>query len=518
MRPPGGSSNVRRQPKESAYLPPTPLNSHRDSDVSLASSRSSSIGIHSLDVYKDRSYQQNTTATINSFLASQDLNVSFKPFSSPSAKHIHQTLIFLVGLLDFNINKIEDLPPLLKFMNYPHKLNKSVLKSPAAPHQWPSILALIHWLVQSCQIHLSFSSPSHTTTLQTNNIVFQYSLNAYLNFIRGDDEAISELDHEIRTRILREKSNADNTLAAAEQKVSELEAQLEGLRSAPSQKDLLDKEKEMLQGDVIKFHKIIDEFGLRIESKERDLVEKEKQLQAKVVESDNICQENKMLKKKVESQPFNTRDVERMKRELQAAERDAGEAELARNDWEEKCWELDRTLANNIRDLEPITRDCNQALKRFFSFPLDIDKKDVSLSKFKGKVLLIVNVASRCGLTSSNYTELSHLYENFKDRGLEVLAFPCNQFGMQEPGSNEEIKQFACTKFKAEFPIFDKVDVNGPFTAPVYQFLKSSSGGFFGDLVKWNFEKFLVDKNGKVVERYPPTTSPFQIEVNFPTA
>ncbi|KAL5081085.1 hypothetical protein RYX36_009506 [Vicia faba] len=98
MRPPGGSSNVRRQPKESAYLPPTPLNSHRDSDVSLASSRPSSVGIHSLDVYKDRSYQQNATATINSFLASQDLNVSFKPFSSPSAKHIHQTLIFLVGL------------------------------------------------------------------------------------------------------------------------------------------------------------------------------------------------------------------------------------------------------------------------------------------------------------------------------------------------------------------------------------------------------------------------------------
>ncbi|CAI8584505.1 unnamed protein product [Vicia faba] len=151
--------------------------------------------------------------------------------------------------------------------------------------------------------------------------------------------------------------------------------------------------------------------------------------------------------------------------------------------------------------------------KTIYDFTVkDIDKKDVSLSKFKGKVLLIVNVASRCGLTSSNYTELSHLYENFKDRGLEVLAFPCNQFGMQEPGSNEEIKQFACTKFKAEFPIFDKVDVNGPFTAPVYQFLKSSSGGFFGDLVKWNFEKFLVDKNGKVVERYPPTTSPFQIE------
>ncbi|XP_065849502.1 phospholipid hydroperoxide glutathione peroxidase 1, chloroplastic-like [Euphorbia lathyris] len=142
----------------------------------------------------------------------------------------------------------------------------------------------------------------------------------------------------------------------------------------------------------------------------------------------------------------------------------------------------------------------------------DIDGKDVPLSKFKGKILLIVNVASKCGLTSSNYTELSHIYEKYKTQGLEILAFPCNQFGGQEPASNPEIKQFACTRFKAEFPIFDKVDVNGPNTAPIYQFLKSSAGGFLGDLIKWNFEKFLVDKNGKVVERYPPTTSPFQIE------
>ncbi|KAK4349548.1 hypothetical protein RND71_032303 [Anisodus tanguticus] len=151
--------------------------------------------------------------------------------------------------------------------------------------------------------------------------------------------------------------------------------------------------------------------------------------------------------------------------------------------------------------------------KTIYDFSVkDIDGKDVPLSTFKGKVLLIVNVASKCGLTTSNYTELSHVYEKYKNQGLEILAFPCNQFGAQEPGSNPEIKQFACTRFKAEFPIFDKVDVNGPNTAPVYQFLKSSAGGFLGDLVKWNFEKFLVDKNGKVVERYPPTTSPFQIE------
>ncbi|KAI3756182.1 hypothetical protein L1987_55998 [Smallanthus sonchifolius] len=151
--------------------------------------------------------------------------------------------------------------------------------------------------------------------------------------------------------------------------------------------------------------------------------------------------------------------------------------------------------------------------KSIYDFTVkDIDRKDVPLSKFKGKVLLIVNVASQCGLTSSNYSELTQIYSKYKNQGLEILAFPCNQFGFQEPGSNDQIKQFACTRFKAEFPIFDKIDVNGPFTSPVYQFLKSSSGGFLGDLVKWNFEKFLVDKNGKVVERYPPTTSPLQIE------
>ncbi|KAH9329837.1 hypothetical protein KI387_001945, partial [Taxus chinensis] len=142
----------------------------------------------------------------------------------------------------------------------------------------------------------------------------------------------------------------------------------------------------------------------------------------------------------------------------------------------------------------------------------DIDGSEVALSKFKGKVLLAVNVASRCGLTSSNYTELSHVYEKYKTQGFEILAFPCNQFGGQEPGKNAEIKEFACTRFKAEFPIFDKVDVNGPNTAPVYNFLKSSKGGILGQLIKWNFEKFLIDRNGKVVERYPPTTSPFQIE------
>ncbi|KAF1002077.1 putative phospholipid hydroperoxide glutathione peroxidase [Apium graveolens] len=142
----------------------------------------------------------------------------------------------------------------------------------------------------------------------------------------------------------------------------------------------------------------------------------------------------------------------------------------------------------------------------------DAKGNDVELSKYKGKVLMIVNVASQCGLTNSNYTELAQLYEKYKNQGLEILAFPCNQFGAQEPGSNEEIVEFACTRFKAEYPIFDKVDVNGSNAAPVYKYLKSTKGGLFGDGIKWNFAKFLVDKDGKVVDRYAPTTSPLSIE------
>ncbi|XP_062074291.1 probable phospholipid hydroperoxide glutathione peroxidase isoform X2 [Humulus lupulus] len=142
----------------------------------------------------------------------------------------------------------------------------------------------------------------------------------------------------------------------------------------------------------------------------------------------------------------------------------------------------------------------------------DAKGNDVDLSIYKGKALLIVNVASQCGLTNSNYTELSQLYQKYKDQGLEILAFPCNQFGAQEPGSNDEIVEFACTRFKAEYPIFDKVDVNGDNAAPIYKYLKSSKGSLFGDSIKWNFSKFLVDKEGKVVDRYAPTTSPLSIE------
>ncbi|XP_058082162.1 probable phospholipid hydroperoxide glutathione peroxidase [Magnolia sinica] len=142
----------------------------------------------------------------------------------------------------------------------------------------------------------------------------------------------------------------------------------------------------------------------------------------------------------------------------------------------------------------------------------DARGNDVDLSIYKGKVLLIVNVASQCGLTNSNYTELNQLYDKYRNQDFEILAFPCNQFGSQEPGDNEQILDFVCTRFKAEFPIFDKVDVNGDDAAPVYKFLKSSKGGIFGDSIEWNFSKFLVDKDGNVVNHYKPEITPLSFE------
>lgn len=144
--------------------------------------------------------------------------------------------------------------------------------------------------------------------------------------------------------------------------------------------------------------------------------------------------------------------------------------------------------------------------------------QDVNLGIYKGKVLLVVNVASKCGFTDSNYTQLTDLYKNYKDKGLEILAFPCNQFLNQEPGTSEDAQNFACTRYKADYPIFHKVRVNGPNAAPVYKFLKASKPGFLGNRIKWNFTKFLVDKDGHVLGRYSTITAPMAIEADIKKA
>ncbi|WP_337864754.1 glutathione peroxidase [Ignavibacterium sp.] len=136
----------------------------------------------------------------------------------------------------------------------------------------------------------------------------------------------------------------------------------------------------------------------------------------------------------------------------------------------------------------------------------DIDGKDVNLADYKNKVLLIVNVASFCGYTKQ-YAGLQDLYENYKDKGFEVLAFPCNQFGNQEPGTNEEIKNFCSSKYNVTFRLFDKIDVNGNNKSPLYALLTDNPVTGKGD-IKWNFEKFVIGKNGKIIARFPSSVEP----------
>lgn len=140
-----------------------------------------------------------------------------------------------------------------------------------------------------------------------------------------------------------------------------------------------------------------------------------------------------------------------------------------------------------------------------------IDGKNVDLKKFRGKVLLIVNTASNCGFTPQ-YKGLEAMYQQFKDKGVEVLGFPCNQFGAQEPGTADEIGAFCEKNYGVTFPLFDKIDVNGDDAHPLFKHLKHEAPGLMGtEAIKWNFTKFLVKKDGTVYRRYAPQTEPKEL-------
>ncbi|KAK2582110.1 hypothetical protein KPH14_004482 [Odynerus spinipes] len=157
-----------------------------------------------------------------------------------------------------------------------------------------------------------------------------------------------------------------------------------------------------------------------------------------------------------------------------------------------------------------------KSAKSIYDFTAKSIKGDeIPLSKYKGHVCLIVNVASKCGLTPTNYKELNELYDEYAEsKGLRILAFPCNQFNSQEPGGSEDICTFA-DQHKVKFDLFEKIDVNGDNAHPLWKYLKKEQGGTFGNFIKWNFTKFIVDKEGKVVERHGPNVDPSKLKENL---
>ncbi len=150
--------------------------------------------------------------------------------------------------------------------------------------------------------------------------------------------------------------------------------------------------------------------------------------------------------------------------------------------------------------------------KKFYSFKaVSLKGKEISMDQYKGKVVVIVNTASKCGFTPQ-YADLEKLYQQYKDKGLVILGFPCNQFGKQEPGTAKDISEGCLINYGVSFPMFAKVDVNGENAHPLFSYLKSALPGLITNRVKWNFTKFVIDSEGNPVKRYAPITSPLKME------
>ena len=148
----------------------------------------------------------------------------------------------------------------------------------------------------------------------------------------------------------------------------------------------------------------------------------------------------------------------------------------------------------------------------FYDFSAkNMSEQEVKMEEYKGKVILVVNTASKCGLTPQ-FEQLEEIYKEYKDQGLEILGFPCNQFASQDPSSNEEIHSFCLLNYGVTFTMFEKINVNGENAHPLYKFLKNEKKGLLSKEIKWNFTKFLIDRDGNVVKRYSPTTKPINIK------
>ncbi|KAL9405423.1 hypothetical protein Peur_002395 [Populus x canadensis] len=360
-----------RRPTNSFNPQPTPdhhrhqyaNNTSRDSDASFASSRPSSIGVgRTADPYTEKAHQASAIRAINAYLSSHSSKL-LPPNSTPSGKDITETLKYLLHQLDYESTKLEDdLASILKSLNCPFKFNKSTLRAPNTPHNWPSYVAIIHWLVQLAMYREDLAAK--TGSLVENNSMFMYALDSYLNYIRGNDDSVLELDNEFMGKLGKERESVLENVRVLEASLKETEAKAEALRAGPTERERLEKERSVLEEDVKKFHAMIGEFTQGIEVLEKGLEEKRKEMETKVEEKKKLDEENDELKKRVEEQSFNPRDAERMKRELQVVDRDIVEAEASRNAWEEKMWDLDATIAHKFKEIEALAMECNQATRR----------------------------------------------------------------------------------------------------------------------------------------------------------
>ncbi|MFS7917794.1 putative kinetochore protein Ndc80 [Helianthus anomalus] len=382
-KPAGNQSTMRgptgRRPQATTPTPADPWQfsaglsvSRRDSDASLCSSRPSSAHSTGANHHRnasvaitDRSYQLHAISTINSFLSTTNCQVTLKLKPLPSNSNIIETLKHVLKCLDYPVvQKLEDdLYAVLKCLNCPIKINKSAFKAPGTPHSFPSVLAVINWLVQIAVFndYLGNSTQSHSIC---GDSMFVYHKDCYLRYIQGDDDAVEKLDEDFMGKFQQEKNvllENGNVLSA---NAKDLEAKLEVMKSGPSLKEAKEKEKSTCEKDIEKFNALIEQLKVLEGNVEKQMEEKEKGLKIKMEERNRICEENEELKKKVEEQGINMRDAERMKRELQSVVKDIGDTEDERIKWEEKCWDLNAVIGTKFKELEALQTECNQAIRR----------------------------------------------------------------------------------------------------------------------------------------------------------
>lgn len=358
----------RAQPKVAA----SPFNDpnvagRRDSDASMCSSRPSSAGGRpgpsSSGALLDRSSFSTALRSINAYLSSLSAPFSLKP-PYPSSRDITDCLRLLLSRLDVDIGPHldDDLVAVLRHLGCPVKLNRSALRAPGTPHAWPHIVSVLYWLVQLTRYadHQLSSSPPR----RPSNDMLLYTAQSYNLFMAGEDWAVAELDEEYLREMKRWSSNAAASLEELEKNAALLEEKANGLRSAPSRKEELERERDVLMEDCKKFESVVGSFKEQVAIMEGKLRDWEKELEAKERESNRICEENEELTKRIGGQAMNARDVERMRRELQALEREIREAENERNALEEKGWELEAEIGHKLKDLELTAEQCNQAMRK----------------------------------------------------------------------------------------------------------------------------------------------------------
>lgn len=339
----------------------------RDSDATSVSSLPSSTGTRisvSSAILSDRSSQVSALSYLNSYLSSLDAPFSLRP-PLPSGRDIISAFRFLLSRLDFPLGEKafeEDLLSFLHLLNCPIKINKSALKAPGTPHTWPSTLAVLYWLAQFAAVndHLSQNQPPASIS----NDLQLYLTQSYSLFLSGDDDAVEELDEEYASKVRAHTAVSTEQAEGMEKEIADLEAKLTAATSGPSLREELEKKRGLLMEDMKKFEAVVESWTERLREMEKTRDGLENELEAKKTELKRLSEEKNELEKRIGMQGVSVRDMERMKREMQALERDIVEAKNGRSVAEEKVWEAEAGIAQKLDEMEVVVEQCNLAIKK----------------------------------------------------------------------------------------------------------------------------------------------------------